>query len=448
MPGAFPGPVLAEAAAAARLLPEPPPDATDLPFFTIDPPGSMDLDQAMHLERAGSGYRVHYAIADVASFVRPGGPIDTESHARGVTLYLPDAKAPLHPTELSEGAASLLPGQARPAVVWTVDVDQNGRIADVDVRRRIVTSRERLDYDNAQRDATADPRIVLLAEIGALLLDAEAARGGVSLPLPEQEVVRGEDGWRLAFRGGLPSEAWNAQISLLAGRAAARLMLDGGIGLLRTMPPAPAEGLTRLRRSATALGIDWPEGRSYGEVVRGLDPASSRHAAFLHEAVGLMRGAGYTAFEGTRPDDPAALEHSAVAAPYAHVTAPLRRLADRYAAEICLALTAGRDVPEWVLAALHDLPDIMRRSLQQSGSVDRACVDLVEALLLREHVGEVFDAVVVDVSGNGSGGLVQLLDPAVLARCDGDGLPLGDPVKVRLEESDPVRRQVRFSRTA
>ncbi|MFP3967317.1 RNB domain-containing ribonuclease [Actinomadura fulvescens] len=448
VPGAFPAAVTAEAVRAARHSPEPAPDVSELPFFTLDPPGSMDLDQAMHLERRAEGYRVHYAIADVVSFVRPGGAVDTESHARGVTLYLPDARVPLHPSELSEGAASLLPGQRRPAVVWTIDLGGDGEITAVDVARRLVTSGERLDYAGAQRDAAADPRLALLAEIGTLLLRAEAERGGVSLPLPEQEVVRRDGGWGLAFRGGLPSEAWNAQISLLTGRAAARLMLDGGIGLLRTMPPPPAEAVARLRRSATALGIGWPDGRSYGEVVRGLDPSDSRHAAFLHEAVGLMRGAGYTAFDGTGPKetgpDAAALEHAAVAAPYAHVTAPLRRLADRYATEICLALTAGGEIPGWVRSALPGLPDLMRRSLQRGASVDRACVDLVEALLLRDHVGEVFDAVVVDVSGNGSGGLVQLLSPAVLARCDGDGLPLGDPVRVRLVESDPVRRQVRF----
>ncbi|MBO2449828.1 RNB domain-containing ribonuclease [Actinomadura barringtoniae] len=445
VPGAFPEAVRAEAEAAAMRAPAPVPDVLDLPFFTIDPPGSMDLDQAMHLERRPGGHRVHYAIADVASFVTAGGAIDAEAHLRGVTLYLPDENAPLHPRRLSEGAASLLPGERRPAVVWTIDIDGSGTITDVAVRRALVTSRDRLDYDGAQREATADERIVLLAEIGTVLLEAEAARGGVSLPLPEQEVVRTDGSWELAFRGGLPSETWNAQISLLTGRAAARLMLDGGIGLLRTMPAPPADAVEQLRRVAEALGIDWPKDRSYGAVVRDLDPENSRHAAFLHEAVGLMRGAGYTAFTGGPPADENAVVHAAVAAPYAHVTAPLRRLADRYVTEICLALAAGTPVPEWARAGLPDLPEVMQRSLQRSGSVERACIDLVESLLLRDQVGKVFDAVVIDVSGNGSGGLVQLLSPAVLARCDGDGLPLGEPVKVRLEEADPARRQVRFS---
>src|SRR4051794_1061023 len=56
----------------------------DLPFVTIDPPGSRDLDQAMHIERLGDGYRVHYAIADVGTFVAPGGALDREAHARAV----------------------------------------------------------------------------------------------------------------------------------------------------------------------------------------------------------------------------------------------------------------------------------------------------------------------------------------------------------------------------
>src|SRR4051794_38915823 len=57
-------------------------DRVDVPFITIDPPGSRDLDQALQVERRGDGHRVRYAIADVATFVAPGGAVDAESHAR------------------------------------------------------------------------------------------------------------------------------------------------------------------------------------------------------------------------------------------------------------------------------------------------------------------------------------------------------------------------------
>ena len=89
-------------------------DHTDIDFVTIDPPTSMDLDQAMCLQRRpGGGYRVFYAIADVSAFVAPGGALFTDTWDRGQTIYLPDGKVPLHPKVLSEGAASLLPDQVR-----------------------------------------------------------------------------------------------------------------------------------------------------------------------------------------------------------------------------------------------------------------------------------------------------------------------------------------------
>src|SRR4051795_9633807 len=92
----YPADALAEAEQVAAAPPDlPPRDETDLPFFTIDPPGSMDLDQAMHLEREGDGHRVRYAIADVPSFVRLGGALDRVTRERGQTVYCPDVRVPL-----------------------------------------------------------------------------------------------------------------------------------------------------------------------------------------------------------------------------------------------------------------------------------------------------------------------------------------------------------------
>ncbi|MDQ3789008.1 MAG: RNB domain-containing ribonuclease, partial [Actinomycetota bacterium] len=111
----FPPAVVAEAERAANRSYDGHKDATDLPLVTIDPPGAMDLDQAMAVERRGSGFRVHYAIADLGAFVTPGSVLDQEVRRRGQTIYLPDGKIPLHPPVLSEGVASLLPGQITPA---------------------------------------------------------------------------------------------------------------------------------------------------------------------------------------------------------------------------------------------------------------------------------------------------------------------------------------------
>lgn len=443
LPDGFPERVLREAEWVSRVPRPGGEDLTALPFVTVDPPGAMDLDQAFHLERLRGGYRVWYAVADMGAFVGPGGVIDTEARARGATVYMPGGKVPLHPPVLSEGAASLLPGAERPAVVWRIDLDGDGETVGADVLRARVRSRERLDYEYVQaavETGTADGPIGLLAEIGRLRLALDRLRGGVTLPTPEQELVPVDGGYRLAYRAPLPAEAWNAQLSLLTGMAAARMMLDAEIGVLRVLPaPRPAD-LERVRRVALALDVPWPEGAAYGAVVHDLDPRLPRHAAFLHEARVLLRGAGYAAFDGAPPK---VAEHAAVAAPYAHVTAPLRRLADRYATEVCLAVAAGEPVPSDVRAALPLLPDLMAAASRRAGAAERACVDLVEAYLLRERIGQEFGATVIDVDERG-GGLVQLADPAVIARCDGE-LPLGEQVTVRLVRAEPATREVRFA---
>nr|WP_307832835.1 RNB domain-containing ribonuclease [Streptomyces clavuligerus] len=441
VPGGFPDAVLAEATAAADHPRLPETDVTDLPFFTVDPPESTDLDQAMHLARHDSGYRVHYAIADIAAFVTPGGAVDTEAHRRVQTLYFPDTTVPLHPPVLSENAASLLPGRTVPALLWRIDLDAEGRTVAADVRRALVRSRARLDYETAQGlidTSTAEKPLALLRTVGLLRQALERERGGISLQVPEQEIVEEDGGYRPAYRALRPVDGWNAQISLLTGMTAAEIMTATGTGILRTLPLAPDGAVTRLRHAAKALRINWPHHVAYADVVRSLNPRDPRHAAFLQECTGLLRGAGYTVFTGGRIPTPSV--HAAVAAEYTHCTAPLRRLVDRYASELCVVACAGAGIPEWVLAALDDLPEEMAGGARRANAVERACVDLVETAVLQDRVGELFDACVIDVhERDPAAGTVHLEDPAVVGAVESDRpLPLGERVRVRLTRAGPV----------
>jgi exoribonuclease R len=434
----------AQAAAAPRL---PELDRTDIPFVTIDPASALDLDQALHIERAGAGYTVHYAIADLAAFITPGDPVDVEANRRGETLYGADSKVPLHPKAISEDAGSLLADQVRPALLWTIAVDRTGEGTDVKVERALVKSRAKLSYDEVQASIDAGKAgevFVLLKEVGELRLAKEAARGGVSLPLPEQEIDIEGGQWRLEFRSLHPVEEWNAQISLLTGMAAAHLMVQGKVGLLRTLPPADPRDVQRLRRTAKALGLAWPDDQDYPEFVRSLDAAQPNHAAMVVACTRLLRGSGYAGFNGALPEQP---QHSAIASTYAHVTAPLRRLVDRYALEICVALSAGADVPQWVLDQLEALPDTMRESGRRGNQYENAVLNLVEAAALSSRVGETFDAVVVEVDEKDDRrGEITVQSPAIEAVVSGSGaLPLGELVKVTLSAADPATRKVEFT---
>jgi exoribonuclease R len=443
LPEQIPLEVLAEAEDAAAAPDLPDVDWTDVPFVTIDPPGATDLDQAMHLERRGSGYRVRYAIADVPAFVHAGGAMDAEARRRGETMYAPDQRVPLHPPVVSEGAASLLPDQVRPAFVWVLDLDAEGDTTAVEVVRALVRSRAQLDYAGVQTDLDAgrppEP-VALLPEVGRRRIALEQARGGASLAIPDTEVVQVDGSYRLRLRPPLAVEDWNAQISLLTGMAAADLMLAGEIGVLRTMPAPDADALARFHRQAAALGARWDADTGLGAFLRSLDPADPQQLALLHESAVLFRGAGYTPFDGGPPER---VEQAAVAAPYAHVTAPLRRLVDRFGLVICHALCSGGDVPGWVTEALPTMPKLMAEADRVAGALERGCIDAAEAAVLCTSVGELFDAVVVDVDERRGGGAVQLFDPPVLAHCDGD-LELGARVRAELTVADVLTRTVTF----
>jgi exoribonuclease R len=241
----------------------------------------------------------------------------------------------------------------------------------------------------------------------------------------------------------LPVEEWNAQISLLSGMAAASLMVYARVGLLRTLPPPDPQDVQRLHRTAKALRLDWPAEELYPDFIRSLDPSKPNHAAMVLACTRLLRGSGYVGFDGEVPEQP---EHSALASEYAHVTAPLRRLGDRYAGEVCVALCAGEEVPGWVKEKLHELPQTLQEAAHRSHAYENAVLDLVEAAVLHKQVGAKFPAVVVAVDDKEpTRGDVVIQDPAVEGRVtSAQPLPLGTDVEVTLAEADVARRTVRF----
>lgn len=440
LPESFPPAVEAEAKEAVDAVELPADDETGIPFVTIDPEGATDLDQALHLERIvrgpqePQGYRVRYAIADVPAFVAPGGAIDTEARERGQTLYAPDGRIPLHPTVISEHAASLLEGQLRGAFVWTFELDADANVTSTTLARARVRSRHQLSYTEVQGQldvGTASESLLLLREVGMKRADLERERGGASLNRPDEEVEFRGGRYELVRRSPLPVEEWNAQLSLMTGMAAAKAMLDGGVGILRTMPAPFDDTLEHFRTQVGALGCPWPREQPYGEYLRGLDRGKAAGLAAIHAAASLFRGAGYTAFDGELPEN---TTQAAVAAPYAHATAPLRRLVDRFVLVTCEALLNGRPVPQWVRDALPTLPKIMGRSDGVASRLEHASVDAIEAALLSDRVGDVFDAVVISAKESG-GGVIQLTDPVVTANIEG-AVTAGESVRATLVTAD------------
>lgn len=510
LPERFPEDVHAEALQATDRHADHRRDLRDIPFVTIDPAGSMDLDQAVNIQdapgAAGAGaggdgagdatdgagdgagandaegaarWRVLYAIADVAAFVDPAGPLMAESLQRGQTMYLPDEPTRLHPAELSEGSASLLPDQTRPAVVWDILLRADGEVADFTVYRALIRSVKRFDYTEVEADmhgGTLHPAIAQLPEVGRARQRSDLRRKAINLRLPSISVERTQDDdgterYVLGIDERQEMNDFNSELSLLAGMCAGEMMVRAGVGILRTLPPAGDKEITAFDHSAHALGFD-RSGRPIGELLADIDASTPRGMALMRDAQSLLRGAGYQQFGlvgvdaeagesepagagGADSDKPAgaagagedaAVEpsiHAGIGGHYAHVTAPLRRLVDRFATEICLAIASAQSIPEWVTANVDQVLGTMKSSSQTASAVDRACLKLTEAVVLQPWVGQNFNATVLNSDG-GDKAKILVEEPPILTTCVG-GPDEASTIKVTLIEAEPAARKVRFA---
>ncbi|MBZ9993318.1 RNB domain-containing ribonuclease [Mesorhizobium sp. BH1-1-4] len=434
VPDGFPAEVMAAAEAAAKRVPNQHADRTDMPFVTLDPAASTDLDQAFSIEASGSDLLLHYAIADVGWFVEDGDPIDREAWTRGETFYLPDGKAGLYPPVISEGAASLLPDGPRPAVIFTVRVAQDGAVKLDGAERAIIQSRAKLAYDSVKAsDVPAG-----FAEMARRMAANEERRGASRVDPPEQEVERLADGtYRLSFRPLLQSEQDNAALSLAANMAIADAMLAHQTGLFRVMSGPDGFKVQRLRNAAQALGLSWPTSTSLQDYQRTLDPTDSRQATLMLEIRHASPGASYQPYQ-----DGIVPWHEAMAATYAHSTAPLRRLADRYVVRCALAIANGQPMPRPVTDAFARLPKAMGRADSRASQINHAAIDLAEAVMLRGREGDTFKAVVTDIVDHGV--RVQLADMPVVATVKASGLRQGEGLMLKLVLADPGRRSIVF----
>ena len=376
LPDSFPPDVQAEAEAAAQDGASERTTGTTSPTCRSSPstrPGSTDLDQAMHIERRGGGYRVRYAIADVGAFVAPG----RRDRRRGAPAR-PDAVRPGHahaaaPAGAVRGRRVAAAGRrSGRRCCGRSTSTRDGERSAVDVRRALVRSRRpaRLRAARRQRSTPVRPTSAWRCsrEMGrAAAWRWRSSAAGSSLPIPEQEVVPrtagGASSWRTARR--CRSRRWNAQISLMTGMAAADLMLHGEVGVLRTLPTAPTSALdaaaprgagARRSRGRADAGLRRARSAAWTRRTRGT-PRCCRTRRRCCAAPATRRS---TAACRSRPPTPRSRRR------YAHATAPLRRLVDRYVGEVCLALCAGVDVAG--LGARRRCPRCRRRWRTATGA--------------------------------------------------------------------------------
>ncbi len=204
-------------------------DLTALDTITIDAPFTREVDDALSIAPWDEGgFEIGVHIADPCAFVPAGGVVDREALARGMTYYFPERKLLMLPPAISEGAASLVAGEERPALSFLARVDAEGRIRGFEILSSVVRVRSRLDYDAVDAILTgADdphaPLLRLLASFGEARESARKRAGAIILRSTEVEVHVDPGGALTLSRRDprSPSQRIVAEAMVLAGEVAA-----------------------------------------------------------------------------------------------------------------------------------------------------------------------------------------------------------------------------------
>jgi len=456
-------------------------DLTHLPLPTIDPEDARDHDDAVWVERSGSGYKAWIAIADVSSYVRPGTHIDDEAKKRGCSIYLPDRAIPMLPRALSSNLCSLLPDVIRLCLCVEVELDEEATIKKTRLIRGFMKSRAKLSYGSVARalgfteapprDPKADAMVEDLKianELSRKLRAKRMARGALDFDLPEAKLILGEDG----LPTGISKRSQDAgmkkayqlieELMLLGNEVVATWLVEGELpGIFRVHLPPDEKKLTKLSAMCELLGVEFDldstkDPKALGELLKKFakHPLSNVLNNLLLRS---MKQATY---------DIANLGHFGLASQaYLHFTSPIRRYPD-----LCVHRTVHAAVQKQRIdksgAAKEELASSATASSlaeRRAMEIEREVVDLYRAIYMRDKLGERYIGKVNAIVG--SGVFISLDEPfldvlvkledlgmdrfevdddglRVVAPKSGEAIQLGDEMVVEIIDVQILRRTV------
>jgi exoribonuclease-2 len=435
-------------------------DMRGLLWSSIDNRESKDLDQVEYAEKAEGGFRVLVGIADVDAYVHAGSAVDRRAAENTVSVYTPAEVFPMLPEKLSTDLTSLLEGVDRLAVVMELSVTAGGDIASKQVYRAVVHNRAKMDYDTVgawlegrgpaheafARVEGLEAQVRLQDEIARALHELRRRCGALELERNELvPVVENGRIIRLDERRHNRAQDIIESLMIAANTSMAELLQEHGVPSLRRVVRAP-EMWPRIVETAEALGEQLPaepDPRALSDFMQRRRAADPGSYAELSLSILKMLGPGDYMVEAPGLNQEG---HFGLAVhDYTHSTAPNRRFPDLVTQRCLKAVVAGAAAPytreqlEEIAAHCNEMESAARR-------VERRMRKVAAAVMLGEHVGETFDAVVTGVKPKGT--FARLLRPPadgmVVRRAR--GLRVGDRVRVRLLSTDPERGFIDFAR--
>jgi ribonuclease R len=395
-------------------------DLRDRDLVTIDPDDARDHDDAVWAERTDDGgYHVIVAIADVSHYVREGTAIDTEALARGCSIYLPDRAIPMLPPALSSHLASLVPHKDRLCMAVECTLAPTGAVTKYEFHEALMRSGARLTYGGVARalgwtsapavQPEAEQRLDMLRvldDVSRILRQRRTKRGSLNFDLPEPKVVleqktgepvsitrqKGDPGVKRAY-------SVIEELMLLANEVVAEDLARRAVPSVYRVHGNPDEDkLLKFCELAAALGekIDPEEALDPKKLSRFLRRIEKKpHAGPLNYL--LLRAMQQAIYDTQN------VGHFALAAKYyTHFTSPIRRYPDLCVHRVLRAMLRGdeRDHTEQRKQLKHaslESSRLERRAIE----LERDVIDLYRAVIMRDRVGEDFEATVSGIAGHG-----------------------------------------------
>ena len=450
-------------------------DLRQLPLVTIDGEDARDFDDAVCVSRVpDGGFRLVVAIADVAHYVAPGGALDREALRRGTSVYFPSMVLPMLPERLSNGICSLNPDVDRLCMVCDLALDSEGRPLQSEIYEAVMRSHARLTYTKVAEALEGEPQ----ADVRPLLEDLRVAhelarkltarrreRGSIDFDLPEAKIVLADDGSvkEIVRRPRNDAHRLVEEFMLAANEAVARFFDARGLPTVYRIHDQPdEEKLDSFAQLARLHGFELPAQptpAALNELLLQLEGKPQQKAlnALLLRA---MMQAQYS------PDN---IGHFGLAAPtYLHFTSPIRRYPDLMVHRLLKEHWArgGQPMREAQRKEQEEyLAGIAARSSERERASMKAERDIdayFAALFMTDKVGEEYDAVVAGVTDFGLfcelkevyveglipketlGEQVELDEEHHRLRVgkSGRSYGVGDELRVRVVESDPVQRRI------
>jgi ribonuclease R len=482
IPHVFAPATLAEAEAAPAAGPKGREDWRALPLITIDPADAKDHDDAVHAaadddpDNAG-GHVVTVAIADVASYVRPGSSLDREALERGNSVYFPDRVVPMLPERISNDLCSLRGGEDRPALAVRLVLKADGSKKSHSFHRILMRSAAKLSYSQAQSaidgktdETTAPIRDAILMPLWAaygVASRARDARQPLDLDLPERKLILKPDGAvdRVVVPERLAAHKLIEEFMILANVAAAETLEKAGSLLIYRCHDEPSlEKMRVLGEVLASIGIKLPKDGALRPVLFNRILAmikGSENELFINEVVLRTQAQAEYVAEN--------YGHFGLnLRRYAHFTSPIRRYADLVVHRgLIAALKLGDDgLPKGAsLAELREVSTRISAAERRAMAAERETTDRLIAHFLADQIGASFDGRVggvnraglfVKLDGTGADGFVPASTlgadyyrydeaaHALVGERSGESWRLGDRVHVKLVEAAPVAGALRF----